>query len=234
MVLAIVGNFDLNQMLNLIVENQKQKEFAPPFEIKRKYLKEDLTVNEKHSFVDMDIAIPKVSLGLKLPLDDLTSCELLKRFSALEILIDIYLDDSSLYYEQLMQQNIINNSFEYALYYDTTYGHLLINIDSNTPDLFIDKMKELIKEIHEKAIDEKDFLRIKKLYQSRGIRRFNSLEYTANSMVEAIFDQLTLFDSLEVIDNLTLDDVTDARKYFLEERIATFTIFPKKQKVHKN
>ena len=63
------------------------------------------------------------------------------------------------------------------------------------PEIFIEKIKEIIDKIKHNDIEIKDFERFKKLYLSRAIRRFNSLEYIANSMVEADFDNLTIFDS---------------------------------------
>lgn len=49
-------------------------------------------------------------------------------------------------------------------------------------------------------------------------------------MVEADFDNLTIFDSIEVLEAITIDDVKEQRKYFNLESVATFTIFPRKEK----
>lgn len=230
MVLAIVGKFDKDEILKLIKENQSKKEFPKPTSIERKYHLEDETVNQKNSFIDMNVTSPKVSVGLKFPSEKNQPKDFLRKFTSLKILIDIYFDESSLYYEEMMNRNIINNSFEYALYYDLTYGHLLINVDSENPEIFIEKIKEIIDKIKHNDIEIKDFERFKKLYLSRAIRRFNSLEYIANSMVEADFDNLTIFDSIEVLEAITIDDVKEQRKYFNLESVATFTIFPRKEK----
>ena len=124
--------------------------------------------------------------------------------------------------------NIINNSFEYALYYDETYGHLLFNLDTENPESFISKIREIINIIKINDIDEKDFVRTKKLYLSRTIRRFNSLEYIANYMIESDLDQLTIFDAIDILESIKCEDIKNQRKYFNINSVATFTIFPKK------
>ena len=110
MVLAIVGKFDKDEIIKLIKDNQSKKEFSKPTIIERKYCLEDAMVNQKNSFIDMNVNFPKVSVGLKFPSEKNQPKDFLRKFTALEILIDIYFDESSLYYEEMMNNNIINNS----------------------------------------------------------------------------------------------------------------------------
>ncbi|MFR7880157.1 MAG: hypothetical protein ACLU5J_00745 [Christensenellales bacterium] len=42
-----------------------------------------------------------------------------------------------------------------------TYGHLLINVDSENPEIFIEKIKEIIDKIKHNDIEIKDFERFK-------------------------------------------------------------------------
>lgn len=229
MQLAIVGNFDLEHTIRLIQDNQSKKEFAPAKKIERKYAFENSAVFEKHSFIEMDITTPKVSVGIKLPHEEIASLDNLKLDICLEILTDMYFDEASDNYENLMQQNIINNSFSYDIYCEDTYGHILFNLDTDCPDEFIHKIKDVIENIKKNDINEATFETYKRLYQAKNIKRFNSLEYIANLMIEFEQNQLTLFDLIEITSNLTLDDIRNVRKYFDTDATAVFVVYPKKK-----
>lgn len=229
MTLVVIGHFDLDEMLELIKNNQNKKQFSKSVPIVRKYIEENDEVNEKNSYTEMNIYIPKVSVGLKFPCPKLDHISHLKRFLAIELLIDLYFDESTSCYEELIIGGYINNSFDYSLFYDETYGHFLLNVDNNEPDKFIDKMKSLINEMACNDINEEDFIRLKKLYQARAIKRFNSLEYIANSLTEAHMDGHTLFDYIEILNTIEIKDLEDVRSLFKEESTSTFTIFPNEE-----
>lgn len=230
MQIAIVGNFDVDKMVAMIQENQAKKQFAAPSLIQRRYYLEDQTVNQKSSFVEMDVNIPKVSVGIKLPHEDCSPLKTLKKNIALEIITDIYFDEASDNYEKLMDEEIINNSFSYDIYCEDTYGHLLFNLDTDQPEVFIEKITEVIQKIKNEKIDDETFYIYKRLYQARNIKRFNSLEYIANLMIEFEQSNMNLFDLVEVTNQLTKEDVEAVRTYFDESAIASFTIYPKKEK----
>lgn len=228
MQLAIVGHFDVESMIELVKKNQAKKEFVPSKEIQRKYHLEKNEVFEKNSFVEMDVVTPKVSVGVKLPHEELSPLDNLKLAICLEILTDMYFDEASDNYEDLMKQNIINNSFSYDVYCEQTYGHLLFNLDTDNPDAFINKIKEVIKNIETNEIHETTFETYKRLYQARNIKRFNSLEYIANLMIEFEQNNLSLFDLIDVTNSLTIDDIRNVRKYYNNDATAVFVVYPKK------
>ncbi len=230
MTLAIIGNFDKDEMITLIENNQNKKSFDEPKEIIRKYHIDDDQVNEKNSYVDMNVFIPKATIGIKFPYKKLNPLESLKRFTALEILIDLYYGESTEIYEDLMNNGYINNSFEYSLYYDETYGHLLLSVDSQTPDSFIEKNKEILNLIKKSDINEQDFNRIRKLYIARAIKRFNSLEYVANSIVESHMDGHNIFDYIEILNKISIEDLHNVRDLFDDKYTSTFIIFPSDNK----
>ena len=217
-------------MIALIENNQNKKSFDEPKEIIRKYHIDDDQVNEKNSYVDMNVFIPKATIGIKFPYKKLNPLESLKRFTALEILIDLYYGESTEIYEDLMNNGYINNSFEYSLYYDETYGHLLLSVDSQTPDSFIEKNKEILNLIKTSDINEQDFNRIRKLYIARAIKRFNSLEYVANSIVESHMDGHNIFDYIEILNKISIEDLYNVRDLFDEKYTSTFIIFPSDNK----
>lgn len=229
MVFCVVGNFDKDELIELIKSNQSRKTFGEFKPITRKYYLEDEEVNEKHLFTEMDVSIPKVTVGVKIPYEKLTPYEILKKTIAIEILTDLYFDESADVYEKLMNSRVINNSFEYDVYFEETYRHIIFNLDTKNPEKFVESITKIVNKISKQDIDVEQFEIMKKLYQARNIKRFNSLEYIANLMVEFHQNDLAFFDLLKSVDELTIDDVLEARKYFSTNAMSSFTIYPSKK-----
>ena len=229
MVFCVVGNFDKDELIELIKSNQSRKTFGEFKPITRKYYLEDGEVNEKHQFTEMDVSIPKVTVGVKIPYEKLTPYEILKKTIAIEILTDLYFDESANVYEKLMNSRVINNSFEYDVYFEETYRHIIFNLDTKNPEKFVESITKIVNKISKQDIDVEQFEIMKKLYQARNIKRFNSLEYIANLMVEFHQNDLAFFDLLKSVDELTIDDVLEARKYFSTNAMSSFTIYPSKK-----
>ena len=69
MSLIVVGDIDCDQIMNLIKNNQEKKEFPKALDIKRNFLVEDEKVVKKFSSIKMDVSIPKIAIGFKLPFE---------------------------------------------------------------------------------------------------------------------------------------------------------------------
>ena len=67
MCLVLVGNFDLEHVLNLIKEDQNNKTFRDFVVIKRRYPEELNTINQKKLIKNYELQIPKISVNLKIP-----------------------------------------------------------------------------------------------------------------------------------------------------------------------
>lgn len=128
-----------------------------------------------------------------------------------------------------MNSRVINNSFEYDVYFEETYRHIIFNLDTKNPEKFVESITKIVNKISKQDIDVEQFEIMKKLYQARNIKRFNSLEYIANLMVEFHQNDLAFFDLLKSVDELTIDDVLEARKYFSTNAMSSFTIYPSKK-----
>ena len=228
MVLVVVGNVNEEEVINFVKENQNKKVFKPFNKPESKYYLEDTTVYEKETNILMDVNIPKVSYGIKFPINTDNPYELLKLETALEILVQIYFDDSSSYYEEMMDEDIINNSFSFDTYSETTYNHSIFTLDSTHPMEFVNKMNEIVEIINSKEVSEIDFTRFKKYYQTLNLKRFDNIEYIAGLMVDLEHMGLNYFDLMKVVNELTLDDINNVRKYFNLENTAYVIINPKK------
>lgn len=229
MTFVLVGKFDLNEIITLIEENQNAKTFPLPTKIKRKYYLESNEVLKQNTISYMDVLVPKVGCGIKFSIVGLDKETIYKNMVILDMLMNIYFDESSDNYHKLLSQNIIDNSFEYDCYFEPTFAHVIFTTDTNQVEEFKLFMKEAILKIPHLKIEENVFERYKKVEVANTISRFNSLEYIANLLVDFDFLDLELFDTIEIKDNLTLQDVEAFQSKFINEAITFHTIYPKKK-----
>lgn len=232
MTLVVAGRFDINETLKLIKENQSKKEFKPYFKIIRKEVIEPKEINKTFDSIKMDVTIPKVATGIKFKYDNLNPITSYKNFVALWMLVSIYLDESSSYYEELMRQGIINNSFGYSINCTKDYGYFYTELETSDEYNFINKMKEIYEIIKTSNITEKDFDSMKRTMIAGFISSFNSVEGIADMILSADNENIDIFEKGNIRFNITIDDILKARELFDIDNISSFVIYPENTKNH--
>jgi predicted Zn-dependent peptidase len=229
MVLVVVGKFDAEHIMTLIKENQAKKTFIPYKKIKREYLCENNVVFKSSAERKMDVIIPKTAVGLKIGYEGLTGHELMKKNFALNILIDMFFDQSSDNYQYLLENEIINNTYGYNVFYEETYAYVDFSTESLKYEEFNDFIKQKLLELKNAKIDPETFEKYKRINIADVIRKFNSPEYIGNLIIDMDFKNLTLFDVLTDLLELTIEDLKEVRSLFIPEALCTFVIKPKKK-----
>lgn len=224
MCLVIVGKFVLEEVLELIKSNQKNKTYSDIEDIKRKYYVETNQVFQKNKELNMDVSIPKVSINLKLGYENLTTKEVIKNDYALSALMYQEFDITSDFYKKAELDNIINNSFDYEIVVEDTYGHIIITTDTNYPQEFISMVIDKLKKMAQIDVSVESFERFKKITEAQILRKMNSVEYFGNMLIESHFHKLEMFESLKIIEKLNYIDVLNVQKYFKEEAISVVVI----------
>lgn len=227
MTLSIVGNFDKDEVIKVIKQNQEKKAYDKVADIKRKYYLEDNKVINSDGSSYMDINKPRFGCGVKFDVRGYDSISLYKNMVSLDILMDIFFDQSSNFYNDSLEKNIISNGFNYETYFEPTFAHVLFMSSSEKIDELKAKLKEELLKIASAKIDETVFNRYKKVELANSISRFNSLEYIGNFLIDLDQIKLGIFDTVEIKKNLTLEDIKNVQKLFVEEAITFYTIYPK-------
>ena len=217
--LVLVGNFDLDNMIESIKEEQSKRTFRDFVVIKRKYPEETNEINKKKLILNYELPIPKIALNLKIPTKNTQSMENLKNDLALAILLDYNFDETSKFYEELTNKEIINNSFFYESIIEDGFGYFMISCDTHNyqefEKLILDKMLNL------DLLDTGSFNRYQKTIFAANIRKMNNLEYYVSLLTDACFCNLSLFDIFDAIFSLTVEDVNNMKKLFVENLITT-------------
>ncbi|WP_066193696.1 MULTISPECIES: EF-P 5-aminopentanol modification-associated protein YfmH [Gracilibacillus] len=217
MVLCIAGNVDPDEMMSMIRDNQAAKEFAEPTEIERHFPDEPSQVADKELTISMPVSVPKALVGIKevdLPTDP-------KQFMKKEWMADIVLDHlfsrSGSAYERLYESGLIDQSFSCENNFERDFGFSVIGGNSKEPEKLAEQIKHELLSISPDSLTESHFERIKRKKVGQLLRAMNSLEFIANQYTHYQLLNIDFFDSIEWLENLTYQEITDFIKNWISE-----------------
>ena len=227
MMLFVVGQFDVEEMMGLIRNNQQKKSFIKESVIQRKVVKEPNDVAKKNEVLKMDVLMPKVIVSMKI--NDILDnpLERLKRELSMNLLLDLLFAKSSPLYEEWMNEDLINDSFSANFTQERDYCFLQIGGDTFVPQKLKDKIMDLIDNIQQIKISETDFLRVKKKNIGILISVFNSPESIANLFSRYYFEGHMIFDLIDTLSQLTIEDIYQLYPLFQKEYTSSFIVTSK-------
>lgn len=228
MVLFVIGCIEPEMVFELVEKDENAKALYPQGDIKRIYPEEPTTVHKSAHTVCLDVVEPLFLMGFKDVDVGYDGLPLLKKEITTEILLEIILGRSSEFYEKLYEEGLIDNRFSFNYEGQKDYGFCTIGGETRDPDKL---HKELIKSIShsiETGIDSEDFERVKKKCMGEFIQNFNSLEFIAAAFVSYHHKNINIFDYMNVLQDITLEDVTKRLNSFFDlSKHAVSIVMPK-------
>ena len=229
MVLFVVGKMEPEKLMKLIRENQEEKNFPPKQEIVR-YFPENTKEIIKQSALEAAITRNKFVLGIK-GLDTLPQegTELLRYKTAINLLFQMILGNTSRNYLAMYNQGIIDDSFGFEFSLDREFHFADFSGDTDEPEKAAEKVKEIILGFaDDPEVSETNLDLLKKKMLGQYFQSLNSIEYIANQFTQSLFGDRTLFDLPEIIDSIQMKDVLAAGEAFIsEEAFSEFYMRPK-------
>ena len=229
MLLFVTGNFEVNEIIEHIRQNQKDVTFnctsLPHDDINI----EDLTVVKQSEEVNLEVNVPNFLLGVKQGPTDYLKEDIIKKELCFSILLDLILGKSTNNYKELLSNELVNDSFGLDITLEKSYGFFLIGSETYKPKELEIKLKTILLNLDKELLKEEDFLRVKKQIVGGFIHALNSIEYIANQFTKYYYLGASLFNILEIADAITLKDIEATKDAFKNESsYSTFTVYPKK------
>lgn len=202
MALAVAGNVTVEQVLKVA---DKMLKTAPPKKIERKFEHEPPKVVQDTIVRNLPVSMPIFAIGYK---EDIkTPCRTLKETLESEILLDIIAGKTSPLYEELLNDGLINTTFETEYFEGYGYSAHIFTGESNDCEKVRERInRELIK-VMDDGVDRDIFDRIKKKHYGSFIMNFDDIGSLANEMVGDYFNGDGLFDQLSVLESITAEDI---------------------------
>lgn len=227
MMLFVVGNIEAQKTMELIRNNQISKDFKKAQPIQRLYVDEPQDIDKKEEILIMDVVMPKLIVSMKIN-DILTEPqEKMKRELSMNLLLDILFSKSSPLYEEWLKEGLINDSFSANFTQERDYSFLQIGGDTIYPEELKKRILDLIDHIQDYQIDEKDFQRVRKMNLGMFIGTFNSPESIANMFSRYYFEGIMIFDLIDCLAQLTINDVMEVEKLFDKCYTSSFIVTSK-------
>lgn len=226
--LFLTGSFDVEKMAAFVAENQAGKSFAKVEEIKRSNFAASEPKTSKK--IQLEVAMPKLALGFrgedKLPTDGLLVTEY--RMS-LQLLLAMLFGRTGSRYEQLYNEELIDDSFAFEFELTDRFHFAVITVDSIYPIKLTKLLSDALKNYRIDSDFNEEHLRlIKKELLGDYYKSLNSLEYIANQFASSQHDDINFFDLPTILENLTLEKISkNAEKFISEMLVVDFTVQPK-------
>lgn len=226
--LFVVGDISPMQIMELISNNQASKSFAPYQEIRRRFSGDTRKIRTK-SQISMEINRPKTLVGIK-GADTLPErgIDLLRYQIAANLLFQMLFGNTSRNYLRLYDQGLLDDSFGYEFNLDREFHFADFGGDTSDPDRLAGELIDILLSAEKSSeITERNLELLKKKMIGKHLQALNSLEYIANQFSQMQFGSVTLFDRMEIIENIQLSDCLSVAKQLIHsEAISRFTLLP--------
>ena len=207
MVLTLCGNIDADQVCE-IVDNELGKEKAG---FKSSFSSFSEPKGIKNPFVEkrMPVGKPLFCIGVKdcdIPVEPK---ERYRKTEAMNLLLHMILSEAGEFYLEMLESGILSPGFDSGYSASPKTAYVMISGESDAPERLLEKIKEHIRECREKGLDRDDFEREKKCAYASYVSDFDSTEDIAFALTSYAYDNVDLFEYIDVIDSISFEYVTE-------------------------
>lgn len=209
MFLIVTGNFNPNNIIKVIKDKFKDKEYDKREIYKKKKYKEPDKVVKEYEVIDMNTNVPKYSYNIKINVDNI-KMDKRKLNIYMYLLYTLAFGETSSFDERMKKEGIITSSIYYNLL--DIGSHYIISLMNNTYEY--EKLEyEIEKTLSNIEIDKNDFNRKKKVLISNEIFSYEDMEMVNDMILDNIlFDNKIPDDIIDIINSLNPHELEDIIK----------------------
>lgn len=220
MFICVAGNVDAQEIFDMCDELLVTKEKV---EIERFMPDEPYEIVNDRVEISLPISMPMFTIGFK------EKCDKPQKTLKERILTDLILkcvfgNDGELY-KTLFDAGLINENFGTEYFNGYGYACSIVEGETKDPDKVRSIINDYILKIKQKGIPEETVSRYIKAYYGRTVSDYNSVENIVMNMVETAFDgELGVFDNIDIISNITTEDVNKRLQEILDVNNSSISI----------
>ncbi|NLZ39325.1 MAG: insulinase family protein [Firmicutes bacterium] len=228
MAVFVVGDVDVERVLDQVEANIQNRNYRPLGEIKRLFPTEPPEIAKEYVEQSLAVSQPLLNIGFKEQDLGYDGPLLLRREIATDMMLDIVFGSSSKLYNELYEEGLIDDEFDTGYVAEKDFGHSVIGGETSDPDKLFERLVEGIKQAQLDGISAAAFEHQRRKAMGEFLKSFNSLEFIANNFPAYYFKKINFFDYLQVLHEVTLDEVNQRLQDHLAlDRMARSVIWPK-------
>lgn len=222
MVLAISGNFDSDEALQIINANLKENE---KIMIERGSYQEPAEIVQNRKEISLEIALPLFCIGYKM--QPASGKEQLKAEVASDLINELLVGEGSELYRQFYDTGLISGGAIGSEVMDGNgYFCNLFEGESRDPDQVYAFIQQKVSQLQKDGIPKEEFELAKKMLYGRCMRQFNNVEAVASNLLDSYFSGVDVYDRIETVANIQYQDVVDFLKQYDNEKSVISIVFP--------
>lgn len=215
MVLFVVGDMDPEAICRIVKQHEDARNKVNQPKIERGLVDEPEDVKEAFVTESMKIQSPRLMLGFKnKPLQEAPQ-KYVQRDLEMSLFFELIFGEETDFYQNLLNEGLIDDTFGYQFVLEPTYSFSIVTSATEEPD----KLKKLLlDELRDKKGNFQDaeaFELLKKQFIGEFISSLNSPEYIANQYTKLYFEGVSVFDMLDIVENITLDSINETSSLYL-------------------
>ena len=226
MALCVCGDIDVSEVEKVCDKILKK---AENITVIRDYEDEDEPhyVNQKRYVCELDVAKPMLAIGIKDTNISNDPSERTKKAYAMEILNEILFSQSSRFYNDLYNDNLISQDMSSGAEHTKYCSFNTLCTESNDPEEVYNRFVQYIEETKINGISSEDFELSKRTIYASHIKSFDSVENIGDNFIYNLFDGADLLDAADIINSITLEYVTEIlHQMYREEAYAMSIVNP--------
>lgn len=204
MVLVVITNLKPQDIFQQVEEALKDKNFGLKPTVEPIIKQESNKVARENFQLEMDVLTPKVTVSFKLPIENSTNQAAIKQQWAMQLLLEAHFSMVNPFYQEWVDQQLLNDSFDIDVDITTDAAHLIFYIETQHPDQFEAFMKA---ELNKIAISDATLEQLKKRFYGLNLRAFNRHDVLASNIIHYHFKAVPFIDMLDMIESIQQTDI---------------------------
>lgn len=224
MVISIAGNFNVDKALEICDKYLKP---SKDHKLEKILPDEPYEVKEKSVTIKLPCSQPLFSIMYKF--SKMTSRESQKAYITYTILLETCLGCTSSFYTEMYKQGLINETFNVGVSYCRGVFLCVIDGESKEPFILKEKINSELKRLRTELPNREEFENIKKRTYGGFLYYFENVSSNAASMFNAEMLGISVFDSIDIVSELTYEDILEALNKFDIDNCSISVVEPTEQ-----
>lgn len=219
MVLCVAGNVDAEEVFAMADRWIRfEKTAGAPESV---FEEEPRQVVKNRVEQQFPVAVPLFQLGFKEPAEKRASS---RSIVETDILLELLASESSPPYRRLLDRGWINPSFSCEYFEGAGFAAVLFGGESREPDRVADEIKAEIARMRREGVDPEAFECARRTVYGRSVSALGHARSIADQMAEAAFSGRRFGEELELVMQVTREDIMRRLGEQLDERYSALSV----------